>query len=313
MKRAGALLLALSIVAAARASERVEVRVGERLRGVELHVPFGDAGVPRPLVLIFHGGSQSAGEMEQMSGLSAAADRHGFVAAYPEGFESSWNDGRGTTRAARAGVDDVAFARALLGEIPRRTAIDPRRVYAVGISNGGLLVARLACEMADRFAAVAVVAASMSETLAEDCRPARGIPILGIHGVEDPLVPFAGGEVRGGRAIEATGRVAGGRVLSAQATREFWAGANGCGADPARTRLPSRFRDGTGVRMIRHGGGRDGSEVVWYEIAGGGHRWPPRRAERPLVERLARRGLGVSSRNLDATETIWEFFRKHER
>lgn len=279
-----------------------------RMRSYLLHVPAGSgssqSGRLLPLVMVFHGGGGSPLDIASQTRFDALSDREHVLVAYPEGFEHSWADGRGTTKADRQGLDDVAFTRAIVDDIAKTHAIDRARIYATGPSNGGMFTNRLGCDAADLFAAIAPVIGTLAENVALRCRPAARISVVGVQGVADPVVPFAGGEVGG--TIEAV--AAGGRVQSSRATQELWRSIDGCDATPTSTPLPVRVNDGTSVTRRAYSGCRDATDVVWYEIAGGGHRWPPNRSPRPMVERAAAHLLGAASQNIDATDVIWSFF-----
>jgi polyhydroxybutyrate depolymerase len=270
-----------------------------------LHAPPGANGA---LVLAFHGGGETPQNQEQISGLDALADRERFLVAYPEGIDKSWADGRGTTSADMKGIDDVGFAKAVVDDIATTHTVDRRRVFATGPSNGGIFANRLGCDAADTFAAVGPVIGPIASRLAPTCHPSAPVAVIGVQGVADPVVPFAGGEVGG--TLE--GAAAGGQVDGSRATQELWRLLDGCSATPASTLEPVRANDGTSVTRRVFSGCREGVDVVWYEIQGGGHRWPPHRAQ-GLAELVARRTLGVSSQNLDATEAIWTFFAAHPK
>jgi polyhydroxybutyrate depolymerase len=109
--------------------------------------------------------------MIRLTGFDAVADRHGVIGVYPDGVGRSWADGLNTP-AERAGVDDVAFIRALIDRVTRQYANDPHRVYAAGMSNGAMMTELLGCRLANRVAAIAPVAGPMPEPLAAGCRPA---------------------------------------------------------------------------------------------------------------------------------------------
>jgi polyhydroxybutyrate depolymerase len=272
-----------------------------------LHAPTRAGSTPAALVLAFHGGSQTAEQMEAMTGFSALADREGFVVAYPQGIDNSWADGRGTTAADKQHVDDVGFASAIVADISRRASINVKQIYATGPSNGGILSNRLGCEMAATLAGIGPVISAIASDVAPRCRPASPIAVVAIQSVSDPLVPFNGGQVG------ENGRIgAGGRVASARATQDLWRAADGCGSQPGVTTLPVRVNDGTSVVQRQFPGCKGGTDVVWYEIQGGGHRWPPHQATTP-AEKIAARLFGVSSQNIDATDTIWQFFKSHPK
>lgn len=277
-----------------------ELVVGGFARSYYLHFPPEyDGRRPWPLVLAFHGGGVNAETMIYFSGLSEKADQAGFVVAYPEGTgrvprARTWNAGNCCGHALHHGVDDVAFVRALLDELERTAAIDPRRVYAAGMSNGAMMAYRLANELADRFAAIAPVAGPMAIDRAQ---PSRPVSVIHFHGTTDEYTPYLGG--KGPRSQSQTA------FLSVDDTIRAWVAANGCPAEPAVARLPSSAVDGTNIVRSDYGPGREGAEVVLYTIEGGGHTWPGRSSIFPT--------LGPSTRQIAANDLIWEFFEKHPR
>ncbi len=269
-----------------------------------LHVPpryEADAGWP--LVLALHGGGTQGRSMPGLTGLSRLADRHGFLVIYPDGRGRSWNDGREDpdVPAERMKVDDVGFLTGLVDEVSRRYRVDPARVYATGISNGGFMAQRLGCEASTRVAAIAPVVATIGVELAGRCRPTRPVSVLMVNGTDDPLVPFLGGPVR------VFGRVRSGRVASVGETVALWARHNRCAAAPVITREPDRDPfDGVTVRREALTGCRGGSEVILYVMEGGGHVWPGG------PQYLPSRVIGRASRDIDS-EVIWEFFSRHRQ
>jgi polyhydroxybutyrate depolymerase len=251
-------------------------------------------------VLIFHGGFGSGADLASRIGMNAVADRAGFVAVYPDAFDKHWNDGRETTA---SGPNDVNFVTALVERVRSNRPIDPRRIYATGLSNGGYFTLRLACERADLLAAVAPVMSTFPAPLRERCRPTRPLPLLLIGGTADPLVPWTGGELKRGPQLGGKG----GTVISVHDTIEFWRKHNGCSSRAREIALPDRDPgDGTRVMETRFGSCKDDTEVVLVAVEGGGHTWPGA-PERPRIARI----VGRTSRDIDASEVIWEFFRRH--
>lgn len=280
---------------------------GGRERTYRLYAPPAPApGVARPLVLVLHGGGGTGAAMERLTlgRFNRLADRDGAVVAYPDGVDRHWNDGRGVAAyAAHAqNVDDVGFLAALVDHLVRTAAADPRRVYVAGISNGGLMAFRFAREASDRVAAIAPVAISMAVSAVPLRDPARPVSVLMIAGTDDPLVPWRGG------TLGVPGPREAGRVLSVPESVRYWTGVNSCPPVPDVAMEPDRDpNDGTRVRRETYAPCREGTEVVLYAVEGGGHTWPG--GPQYLPARL----VGRTSRDIDATAVIWEFFRRHAR
>jgi polyhydroxybutyrate depolymerase len=266
-----------------------------QLRTYLLHTPRGyDQNRSLPLVLVFHGGYGRGKTVERQSRFNNLADQKGFFVAYPDGIDKHWNDGRLDTD--NPDVDDVGFISALIDRLVKTKNIDPSRVYATGISNGGAFTHKLACDLSDKIAAFAPVASSLSVRLASTCKPNRPVPILMFNSPEDPFVPWQGGEGKG----------RGGVKLSVPETVEWWRKHNDCSSDPEKKILPRTVaKDGTQVTVSRYSGCRSGSEVIFYTIEGGGHTWPG--GEDPLPVRVS----GRISNQISATEVMWQFFQRH--
>ncbi len=274
------------------------ITVDGRTRTYLLHIPTGyRTTTAYPLVFSFHGAGGNGKQMAAKTGFNAYADRDGFIAVYPDGIDNSWNDGRGTTQVDKRGVNDVGFVSALIDHLAAKLSIDRKRVFATGMSNGGIFSHRLGCELSSQISAIGPVAGEIPEAIVSSCKPSSPMSRIAIHGVADPLNPFLGGETRGG---------AGGRILSAQATAEKWAAHNGCLLNPSKTKLPVTVNDGTSVEQWIYPNCKNGTDVILYAVNGMGHAWPPQSGEIPRVS-------GKTSHNIDATEVIWEFFRTHSK
>jgi len=168
----------------------VDVEGGQR--PYYLHVP-ANLTKPAPVVFVLHGGGGRPQAIARRTDWTQAADQHGFVVVFPEGSASpsgrggTWNVGSGWTSASS---DDIGYVAAILKDIGHNVQVDPTRVYATGVSMGGVLSYRLACEMSDTFAAIAPVSATMVEP---DCKPTSPVAILHIHGTDDDRIPLHGG------------------------------------------------------------------------------------------------------------------------
>jgi polyhydroxybutyrate depolymerase len=262
-------------------------------------VPPALGAAPAPLVLVFHGGGGNGPGTERLTRFTALADREGFLVAFPEGIEKNWNDGRefAGSRAHRDHVDDVAFVAALIDAIGRAHPVDPRRVYATGISNGGIFSHYLAAHLSARIAAIAPVVGGIADPPEAWLRPERPVSVLMLQGTRDPLVPYHGGAVAFGR----------GKIIDTEEAARRWAALNG-GHEPVREPLPAGDgKDRCGGLRTVYPGGRDGSEVTLVRLEGGGHTWPG--GAQYLPELL----IGRVCRDFDATALIWEFFKAHPR
>jgi polyhydroxybutyrate depolymerase len=267
-------------------------------RSYHLHVPSAVGPTPAPLVLVFHGGGGTGPGTERLTRFTALADREGFLVAFPEGVEKNWNDGREFTssRAHRDHVDDVAFVTALIDAIGRAHAVDPRRVYATGISNGGIFAHYLAAHLSARIAAIAPVVGGIADPPDAWLRPEQPVSVLMLQGTRDPLVPYHGGAVAFDR----------GKIIDTEEAARRWAALNG-GREPVREPLPADGKDRCGGLRTIYPGGRDGSEVTLVRLDGGGHTWPG--GAQYLPERL----IGRVCRDFDATVLIWDFFKAHPK
>ena len=283
---------------------------GNLERSFIIHVPSGhDSSVQMPLVLALHGRGTTAEGMILITrkGFNNLADRDGFLVVYPDGIELNWNDGRmdeeANDRAHRENIDDVGFISALIDSMIEEYNVDPKRVYVTGISNGALMAYRLACELSYKITAIAPVDGNMPYLLLSECSPTDPVSVLAINNVNDPLVPFEGGMV-----ISNFRKIKLGKVLSADESIEFWVKHNQCSPEPVVTIEPDRDpADGTQVTRKEYLNGIKGTEVVLYVIYGGGHTWPGGLQYLPAWK------IGKTSREIDANEVIWSFFKRHLR
>ena len=296
------LLLIAAIATPASAGDLVrKITVGGIERTYRLHLPPGESAAPRALVIVLHGGGGSGASTDKHTHFSAEADRRHFIVAYPDGTDRTrpvmnamgkagfltWNAGACCGYAVAHHIDDVAFIRAMVAAIGREQPIDPRRIYAAGISNGGMMSYRLACEASDLVAAVGVVS---GVTVAEPCNPAAPVAVIHIHGSADQNVPLKGGV--GAKSVSRT------NFPPVQRSIDFWAAADGCA-------VPVTSAPAPGVALNDYRSCRGGSEVAYYLIAGGGHAWPG-------GSRMAA-FLDAPPTAMAATPAIWDFFAAHPK
>ncbi|MCY2963507.1 MAG: prolyl oligopeptidase family serine peptidase [Planctomycetota bacterium] len=256
------------------------VLMGEQKRTYLFHVPKDyDSKKPVPVVLALHGAAMDGAMMVRFSGLNKKSDESGFVVVYPSGSGvgpfRTWNAGGFSGKMAEGKADDVAFIGKLLDDLGTVVNVDEKRVYACGMSNGGMMCYRLAAELSDRIAAVAPVAGTIA---IEESKPKRPVPVIHFHGSKDNIVPF---EMVKGKAPSFM------NLKGVEDSIQTWVKLNGCEEKPKTDTIS-----------------KDGSEVVLVVIEEGGHTWP---GQKPPVG-----FIGKSARNISANDLMWEFFQKHK-
>ena len=245
-----------------------------------------------PVIISLHGRLGTASGMVKFADFRAIADREKVIIVCPQGIDRSWNDGRETPANAK-GINDVKFIDNLITYVIKTYNADAGRVYVTGMSNGGFMTSRLACELNNRIAAIAVVAASMDQDMSY--QPiVKPIPVMYIQGTKDPLVPFKGGLMRKG---------AGGTIYGHEAVLQKWATIDGCDNKPVVTNLPIKVDDGTSVIKEEYSNPANNLKVTGFTIVDGGHVWPGGSQYMPKFV------IGSTTKNLDGCETIWKFFK----
>ncbi len=279
-------------------------------RTYHIHIPLiFEKSKQIPLVIALHGrgGNGESMILVTRKGFDKLADEDGFIVVYPDGVELNWNDGRideeSNDRAHRENIDDVGFISALIDTMINDYNIDPKRVYITGISNGAIMSYRLACELSQKITAIAPVDGNIPSMLLGECSPMKPVSLLAINNLNDPLVPYDGGEIYGHFH-----KLKLGKVLSVNESVGFWVKRNRCSSVPIITEEPDRDpRDGTRVTREEFTNGIDATEVILYTVDGGGHTWPGG------FQYLPAWIIGRTSRDIDANIVIWSFFKKHTR
>ncbi len=256
-----------------------------------VHLPIGYNGASDiPLIIAMHGGFGNAYNIENQSQLSVKADVENFIVVYPEGVKggafniSSWNAGWCCGYASSSDVDDVGFIDALLDTLINVYSIDTNRIYATGMSNGGFMSYRLACELSDRIAAIAPVAASMSMV---SCNPVRPVPVIDFHSYLDTHIPYNGGVGDGPSSHYNPPQ---------DSVLNVWANTSSC------SNLNDTIVDNTQYTFIKWTSCDCTSEIHHYVTQDGGHSWPGG------VQ--TETGDPVSS-FINATDLMWSFFQQH--
>lgn len=264
-------------------------------RNYILHLPASyNPSYFHPLVINMHGLGSNAAQQQFYSAMDAVADTANFIVVYPNGMPADtvvsdgkqWNVGQNIP--FHSGVDDVGFISSLLDSLISFYSIDTTRIYSTGMSMGGFMSYRLACELEHRIAAIASVTGVMLDSLPHYCQSHQPIPVLQMHGTSDSIVPYNG--------------LAG--LVSVDNTISHWIQHNNCPTTPTTTTFPDIFaNDNSTVDKFHYGPGDDSSEVVLYKVTNGGHSWP---GGFPVPN------LGNTNMDINATHEIWHFFRNHQ-
>ena len=249
-----------------------------------VYVPNILAQQPVPLVLNFHGLGSSAIEQYYYSAMRPIADTAGFIMVLPEGIQNVWNIGHPDL--AFLPTDDIGFLDELLDTLLSNYPIDPTRVYATGMSMGGFFSHTLGCRLRERFAAVASVTGSITDTTLAHCQASAPIPMLQVSSTTDDVVPWEG--ARG--------------FVSIDSLINFYVARNGCTSPPDSTQLPDiSTTDSSTVVKYEWNQCSEENEIVFYKITGSGHAWPGS----PIP-------LRNPNQDFNAGAAIWNFFSRHQ-
>jgi polyhydroxybutyrate depolymerase len=282
------------------AGDHLAIAIGKRQRSYFLYLPrTGFEKAPLPLVLAFHGGMGSGAAFAAKTGFNEIADQHAFAVAYPNSL-GLWDDGRPTTHLRQGDLD---FVDGLTEHLLRNPYIDRRRVYAVGASNGGMFVMRLACERCERFAAFATALACAPVQMTQKSAFGPPVPMLIMNGTRDLFMPYWGGEIPRGQRYGA-----GGTVIGAEETLELWRRRNRCGQAVISTLGSKDAFGGVSVEQYVYAPRQDGKELWFVKIKGGGHDWMRASSlDMPLHPAASRARAGF-----DMSEMVWQFFSRHK-
>ncbi len=259
-------------------------------RACRLYVPPTYTGTEAvPLVLNLHGFGGNGPEQQDYAKMDAVADTAGFLVAYPTGAFNAWN--AGLYYASTTTEDDVGYISTLIDSLGARFNIDPERVYACGMSNGGDMSITLGCQLSERIAAIGPVTGTMLTDVQATCAPGFPMPVLHQHGTADAISNIGGGP---------------GWVPLSLAMRT-WATLNGC-PRPGFADLPNTDPgDGTRVRRFTSLCS-NGAELQLDLIKKGGHTWAGSDANA-----ISFFLFGYTNQDIDGSSELWRFFRRHRR
>ena len=259
------------------------------LRKYSVFLPSSyQVGLNLPMVFNLHGFGSNASQQSFYSALNAVAETENFIVVTPEGLYrvtptgqagTHWNAYFGTD------VDDLSFLNLVIDRVYTDYDIDLARVYSTGMSNGGFMSHRLACELSDRIAAIASVAGGVFNQQLDNCSPSRAVPVMQIHGTNDGIVDYNGIPLFAPSIPDLVGH---------------WVNHNNC-STPADTIEIENINttDNSTVEKLEYNNGDEGSKVWFYIVNNGGHTWPDASIDLPGE---------VTNHDFNASEHIWEFF-----
>jgi polyhydroxybutyrate depolymerase len=297
---AGLLLAGILPAAPARADDARSLQYDSLTRHYYVHVPAAAHGKGKvPLMLVLHGGGGTARSIVYSSGMSQLSDKEGFIVVYPDGSGRSdkkltWNAGGCCAYSMRKKVDDLGFINAVLDDVAARYPVDMRRVYVTGLSNGAMMAYRVAGALSNRIAAAGIVSGAI---FGDQPRPAVPVPLIIFHGDKDTTVPFNGGE--SDKAIVTLNMDE--EFKPVMTAYDFWRRADGCTGAVERSTGPN-------VTLYRATQCAQGTAVVLYELALGGHGWPGGFRASPFGD-----DKDNPVQNLPASRLMWDFFKNYSR
>jgi len=289
-------LCAVALVCAAEAAERDRaLAAAGQSRKYTLITP-DNVPAPLPLIIVYHGGGQSADRARRYTRFDEWAAKQSFAVVYPQGLDNNWNDGRMSADISRrmaANADDVEFTRQIIAQLEMERIADPTRVFLTGASNGGMMALRAGCELPGMIAGIAPVVANQPADWT--CR-ADKLAALFINGTDDEYMPFAGGQIAKTKTRRDLGQ-----VLSVDETIDEFKRMNACTDVKETKTLDKVGRDNTVAVITEYACGK--APLKQIVIQGGGHTWPGARTG--IIADLV---LGNTSEEVSATAEIWNFF-----
>lgn len=252
-----------------------------------INLPVYNTDKPRALVFVLHGAGASAELCERLYGWTSKSNAENFIVVYPDGIPGTkplklrtWNAGRCCHYASENNIDDVKFISELIDQLKSQYQIDERKIFITGMSNGSMMVYRLACEIPEKITAIAAVSGPLMT--AKPCNPSHPLPVLHIHSAIDTKVPYAGGA-----------GILRNQFSSVDSTLNVWVSANHC-----QNTLPVVTQED---QYTMYQWNTCNAPIESYITKDGGHSWPGGTKPRPTADR--------PSQAFNATDLIWEFFK----
>jgi len=262
------------------------------------HIPSDYNGIDEiPMVVVLHGGNSNGMNFMDNSYFDEIGDTVSYISVFPTAYLGQWTDGRGNTQADSLGIDDIIFLSDMIDTLATEYSIDTCKLYLTGISNGGMMTHRFACEKPEKFQGYASIAASIPTYYYPNCSPNLPVNMMMIHGTEDNFSPYEGGT---SGIPSSTGTVTG-----IDSTINFWNNNNSCiNADSPDSIVYAdiNLMDNSYVVSYDYSPCTDNGEVKLYKVYGGGHTLPggPGPIQIPII--------GYSNKDINGAYEIWKFF-----
>ena len=264
-----------------------------RDRFYKTHLPIGyDFSKQYPVVFVFHGGLGNPDLTEKQTGFSKKADEEGFIVVYPYGTGSfdkkllTWNTWNCCGYADKKNINDIDFINAVLKQIKEKYSLDEKRVYATGLSNGGMMCYLIASELSELFAAVAPVAGAMFDTTSSN--PKSKVSMIIFNSADDLHVPYNGGA--GEKSLVDV------EYLPVETTVNLW-------VNKYNAFFMSKSESTAFIKTNYKN--NNGTEIVLYKMLSGGHSWPGGEKIRRFADNPVK--------SVSATDLIWEFFKNNPK
>ena len=238
---------------------------------------------PMPLLIVLHGLTQDGKGIMDFSGFNDIAEDNNFVVCYPDGLNRAWN---ANMNVSISQADDIGFIEEITLIMQKKLNTNPSRQYLCGISNGGFMSHKLACESSQCFAGIATIAGTMSDTVFKNCNPTHTNNILHIHGTADAIVNYNGSLTTG---------------VSVDQLMKKWRSYLNCDLNPQKEDMPNPNRlDLSYPERYTYTNCKNGT-LEHIKIVGGGHQWPG------IIGLLG--GVGTINMDFYSPQLIWDFLK----
>lgn len=268
------------------------ITVNEDQRVFYVHLPeiYRKEDRKFPVVIIYHGTVADANKIKNYTKFNNFADKKGIIAVYPEytgNFEWDLKPAENSK--------DIKFTSKMIDYLTKNYKVDKSRIYTAGYSSGAEMNYLLACTLSDKIAAFAPVSGNMRKSYVAGCRANKPVPILLVHGTDDPYEKWDGNPAK--------------EMISVDDVLKFWKTRNKCSDSEKKTVYPHKNSDevSTTAELYENDSCKDNSEVSLLKIEGGGHTWPGS----PTSVRIET-FLGKTNYDIEGNDIIWNFFSKHK-